>query len=236
MGELDDALGAVTGSMPVVQSHAIEGAAAETGAESPQAAPAAAGPTDRQGRGFDPALHETGANGSPVTNKDGTLRLKRGRGAAKAKLNEDYGPIGSAVKTPEMARMEPTATKTGHLIAEQIFGIGRMIGGEEWAPVLNPEYGLDERAQMRDAWAAYCEAKDIQDIPPGIALSMVMFAYASPRLFMPKTKSRLQKAKEWAITKAVQLKLWKGRPADDTRPDSGNDGKRENDDSKKAGR
>lgn len=225
----------VTEKMPDPQPHAIAGAEAEAtaaaqapaqGQQSPASAP---GLKDRQGRAFDPDLHEVGADKQPVTNKDGTLRLKRGRGAEKAQS----APNQSSIKTPEMARIEPTATKTGHLIAEQIFAVGRMIGGEEWQPLSIPEQGLDERSQMRDAWASYCEFKDIRDIPPGIALGMVMLAYVSPRLFMPKTKSRIQKAKEWAITTAVKLKLWKGRRFD-TRSNRGDDGKRENDDSKEA--
>ena len=217
----------VTATMPEPQEHAIAGARAEAeaAAKAPPQAPTQA--RDRQGRSFDPELHETKEDGSAVINKDGSLRLKRGRGSERIKAN-------SEIKTPEMARIEPSASKTGHLIAEQIFSMGRLVGGEEWAPVVNPEYGVDERAQMYEAWATYCEHKEIRDIPPGIALGMVMVAYVSPRMFMPKTKSRITKAKEWCITALVKLKLWKGRH-NDTRSNSRDDGERKDDNSQAAG-
>lgn len=231
MSEQEAVLQGIAGAMPEAQEHVIGEAAAEAEAAAAASTSAPASAVDRNGRGFDPNLHETDGNGAAVLNKDRTLRLKRGRGAERARLRPEDGP--STIKTPAMASLEPTATKTGHLIAEQIFGVGRMLGGEEWAPQLNPELGLDERAQMRDAWATYCEHKEIRDIPPGMALSMVMLAYISPRLFMPKTKSRLQVAKEWVLVNAIKWRLW--RPKRDARINSGDDGKREDDASEATG-
>lgn len=141
---------------------------------------------DKRGRIFDPAIHST-RDGEPILNADGTIRLKRGRGA------------GSVLA-------KPATTDPGIAIAEAIFTFGQMFGGEEWVPRQDAKYGIDERAQAHDAWQRYCEAKEITDIPPGIAITLCTLGYVVPRLFMPITKTRFQKARLWVVGKYVGWK------------------------------
>ncbi len=221
-----DPLDKVTEEMPEPQDHVIEKEAADAEAEAVSAAPGSAVPgayshaRDVHGRSFDPKIHETNAEGAPVFRKNGMLRLKRGHGSEVHR--ERTGQ--SEVRTAAEVRAEPSPAKAGGAIAESIFALGQALGGEEWTPAVNHQYGIDERAQMHDAWSRYCESKGLDDVPPGLAVLIACFAYAGPRFAMPKTKSRLQKAKEWAVGKWVGWKLRKS--GGDTRSDRGNDGKR----------
>jgi len=164
--------------MPEPQEHTIR-------AEE-QAKPATFSIVDRLGRPFDPAIHVTKEDGTPEVNVDGTIRQKRGRGARRPESR--LGIPGRALSSPAAA---------GTAIAEGIFSVGQLIGGDEWRPVFSAEHGINERASMRDAWVAYCEQKEITDVPPGVAVSLCVIGYIIPRFAMPKTKTRFETVKEW---------------------------------------
>ena len=200
-----DVLGSIVGDMSPVMEHAVE---AE---QSPSKAP--------YPPGFDPELHEL-RDGQPVQRSDGKgFKKKRGRKAGgESKLELPGAEPGS------------TPSKAGQQIAESIFALGQIIGGEEWAPIYNAKYGIDEREQMYDAWGRYCEAKEIDDMPPGLAVTMVTIAYVAPRFAKPKTKARWEKTKLWVAEKWLK---WKGRKGG-AQSDPGSDGKRENDAGKSA--
>ena len=184
----------ITRDMPEVQEHAIE---AEKEKQNGSTS------LDDFGRAFDPEIHATDDEGKPKINKDGTFRKKRQ--SKKSKLSMPGDEPGSV------------SIKVGHQMAESIFNFGQLIGGEEWAPIRNEKYGVDERQQMRDAWANYAAEKSWHDFPPGVAVTMVTMAYVIPRLSMPKTKTRLQTAKEWVYAKYL---LWREKRATKVREKS----------------
>lgn len=199
MGDIEEIGSKLAQDMPAVQDHTIA-------AEEERAAERAAALTDADGRPFDPAIHVAAEDGSPVVNAKGFIRKKSGRGSPKSKLG---API---VQAPPV--------KVGHQIAEAIFMLGRVIGGEEWAPRADVELGIDERAQMRDAWGRFAEEKGWSDVPPGLAVVIVTGAYVAPRFALPQTRSRARRVKEWFLYKVL-----KRAP----RPDSGNNRERKND-------
>lgn len=149
---------------------------------------------DRLGRSFDPALHTVDGDGNPKINQNGTLRIKRGRGSPGAKST--LGEI----------KRDISATSAGKTIADSIFALGQLLGGEEWAPMLDHERGVDERKSMTDAWSRYADENDWNDIPPGVVVIIVTIGYIAPRLFMPKTKARMSGIREWIGAKYLALK------------------------------
>ncbi len=189
MASNEQVLGGIVEEMPTPQPHAIEQAQEETKTTASKAQ------VDDFGRAFDPAIHATDSDGNPRINKDGTFRKKRG--------SQKSSQVNLPGTTPG-----DVSTKIGKSIAESIFQIGQLIGGEEWAPIRNEEYGVDERRQMHEAWTAYAEEKEIEDFPPGVAVTIAMLGYIVPRFAMPKTKTRAEKFKDWCTLKYVQ---WKGR-------------------------
>jgi len=64
--------------------------------------------------------------------------------------------------------------------------------GPEWQPRA-PETigGLDERGAVVSAMEVYLKSKNAKDIPPGLMLTIVIVAYAAPRLQAPSTKEKL---------------------------------------------
>ncbi|HKI68325.1 MAG TPA: hypothetical protein VKA67_01965 [Verrucomicrobiae bacterium] len=208
MSEADKAIDQITQDMPEPQDHAIQAEQARLEAqEKATAAPAApaskASPVDRDGARFHPDLHEADESGKPIVNKDGTLKKRRGRhgakkDAARSQLN----------RPSQIEQMGADAAEAGRHMANAIFMFGRVVGGEEWEPMVVPEYGIDEQKQMGDAWSQYFSAKGVNDIPPGIAVTIVTGSYIAARLNKPITKTRLQKVKGWCFEK---YGAWRGR-------------------------
>lgn len=202
-----DPLSAAIDDMPEPQPHAIK-------AEAERTKQTTDGLSDRYGNAFDPLKHETNPDGTPRLTNAGNLARKRGRGAESFVA----GPAPYAQPGPRIA---------GKYAAELMFTVGQLIGGDEWVPLIDEKVGLNERAGLTDAFGAYFEAQGWDDIPPGYALTIALVGYVSPRLFMPKTKSRLTRIKEWVVARYVNFRL--RRQGGDARFDNGDDGKRKDD-------
>lgn len=211
--EIEDVLDGLE-QMPAVQQHAIEAARETAEADETQQAAVAhsvAGKTDNKGRPFDPKIHEVDAlTGEPRLSKLGKLCVRRGRAYANSGGAQSTfsGPRPKSAASAQSSGIELEAKilATAQVTAETVFAVGMMVGGEEWNPRKDKETGLDERAAMTGAWAAYYRAQGITEIPPWLVLSMTLGSYAVPRFFMPQTRSRLQKAKEWLFAYMAKRK------------------------------
>lgn len=154
-------------------------------------------PVDADGRAFDPRLHLTDEHGKPKLTKAGKLRKKRQpKGSKVADVNRER----------EQAAKRIAARQSGKAAANAMLMFGVAIGGEEWHPRVEKSIGLDEREMLETGFADYFEAKEMEDIPPGVALAICVSAYSLPRLTMPNTQSRLSKAKAWTAAKWVSLR------------------------------
>lgn len=128
MTDVVDALAALGGeSLPLATADVGRGTSGPQGAPPPAAAaPSADVRTDTKSEAFDPAKHESDANGNGRTKRDGTWQRKRGNGARKAKglsLSNLFG-FGKDVPAPETvpgpgtaAGDEPPATGSSFLAA-----------------------------------------------------------------------------------------------------------------------
>lgn len=206
-------------SMPDVQEHAVQMAHNQQQAQD-------AAPVDKNGTLFDPAQHVAGTDGKGRMTVRGTWELKRGRKATEnqtgtASVPHRNKPSNSSMggpaapATPQQAAdatkaaQDHQARAAGFAAAEMLFAAGRVIGGEEWAPMEDAKMGLDERAMMRQAFGDYFVAKGKTDIPPGAALMFCICAYAAPRFAMPKTQTRFQRVKGAVVTWWTNRKLRK---------------------------
>ena len=189
---------------------------------------------DADGAPFDPAIHVTDSEGNPKLTTKGRLRKRPGRksgGVSSAGLSSERvrnpatGEQSSALKR-QQARM------SGGAAANALIMFGVVMGGDEWNPIQDEKEGIDERAQLQQAFGDYFEAKEMSDIPPGVALSIAVVAYAAPRFTMPQTKSKMQKFKEWIASKIAKRRVRKNG----AQSNSGNDGKRQDDTSKTSGK
>lgn len=207
-GPAGDPLEKVGEAMPAVQPHAIDAAQKQAAEQAAPTQPSGTAPVPPvvppSGKeAFDPAIHETDpTTGKPRTTKDGGFRRKRGGGARKLNTTGTAKPVQGGTAAPmgpapiDEVKLQNAAVNSAMLL----FGIGQMIGGEEWAPIkkrINADLEIDERAQMTMAFSDYYRSRGIIDIPPGIVLCVVVVSYASARFQMPKTKSRWEKFKIW---------------------------------------
>jgi hypothetical protein len=119
---------------------------------------------------------------------------KPGQGASNASGSTKShvgGGASSSIDKDAQNRMQARAS--GTMAANLVLQIGIVAGGEEWHPRRDEQSGLDEKMMLENAFADYFEATGKTDIPPGMALTVAIGAYALPRFTMPKTQSRLGK-------------------------------------------
>lgn len=198
---------AILDQQPEPQENAIMQAAENDAAENPPlvidggtpATPAVTlGAMDSNGEAWNPDIHATGADGGGVKTAKGTWRKRRGVGRSTV-----GAPTQRAAGNP--ATVDDSQSRAaGVACAHSVFMMGRMVGGEEWAPRVDAE--RNEPAMMEKAFGDYFVAKGYNDFPPGLALSMALFAYAGPRFTMPVTQSRMVKFKQWAAAKWIAYK------------------------------
>ena len=204
-----------------------------------QPQPAKAGEIrDRAGELFNPELHAVKSDGSPSFAKSGLFRRRRGTGgrvaipATPAISSEESRRIAEqqAAAAEEQKRRKAMIAAQG--ISEIIFKSGYMLGGDEWLPIKNDEKQIDERRDMHTAWAEYCYARGVEDIPPGMLVAFVCSAYMLPRFAAPETQKRLgafatflKRGKLWFENWRLSRKERK----DAARITNGNDRERQND-------
>ncbi len=204
----------------------------------------ASGIRDKAGELFNPELHAVKADGSPSYAKSGVFRRKRGTGSrvsvpvANALPPDEARRIAeaNAQAAEEQKRRKAMIAASG--IAEIIFKSGYMLGGDEWLPIKNEEKQIDERRDMTTAWAEYCYARGVEDIPPGMLVAFVVSAYALPRFAAPETQKRLGRFATFIKRGKLWFENWRltrGSKKNAARVANGNDGEREND-SRESGR
>lgn len=195
---VDAIVSEIAGSVPSVQEHVVTAHAEKQ----------ASTPTDGDNEPFDPKIHATGSDGNGIKTVAGRWRKKRGANASGTQSR-----VGGAAAQKGASTANQAATATGIACAEMTIGTCTMIFGAEWqARVLKDESGvvmLDERAYMSKAFADYCSAKGIRDIPPGVALTMALIAYAGPRFAQPETAERAGTIREYFACKFASWKVKK---------------------------
>ncbi len=152
---------------------------------------------DSDGTIFDDAMHMTNNDGPLLTIK-GKFRKKPGR---KKSTPDSLKSQLSAPEVTETVDSEMAAK----MAAELLVTLGMQIGGDEWKPVINEEYGLDEMANLKYSFKTYFDDRGIVDFPPGIALIIAVGSYALPRFRLPKTKSRLAVVGSWIKEKYAKI-------------------------------
>lgn len=199
---VDSLAGSLAGEQPDVSEHTV---AAEMEKQE-QRKQQNADLKDSDGNPFSSEIHVTDANGDPVLTTTGKLRKRPGRkGGASGGTPSHVARPGTT--TQNSGQHDPRAT--GRHAARMFSSVSMMLGGEEFRPIKDEKQGVDEMEGLEEAFSDYFESKEWDDIPPGIALTLVCFSYLAPRFFMPKTKTRLSKVKDWIAAKYFAYKTKK---------------------------
>lgn len=181
-------------AMPEPQDHVIN---KQDDSENPEKT----NKTDSAGTVFDRDIHKVDESDNPVIGKKGTFLKKRG--AKKSTLNIPKND------EPSIGQNENACSVAGKAAANLVIMLGVVIGGQDFEPIVDEKSGTDEKKNLETAFGQYFVHKNIDDIPPGIALSVAIVGYALPRFTMPKTKTRMSKVKDWITKKLANQKLKK---------------------------
>lgn len=160
---------------------------------------------------FDPEIHEVDpVTGQPARRRDGTFKLKRGKGSPKVPRKTTVTPRPSVLipgeeekkleaKAAEAADLAKQREALSAMVVDGVTGSVAMVLGEDW--VLAKDKNNAERNHLIDATSVYLESTGVNDIPPGALLALAICMYAAPRLSTPKTQNRLaallQAIKRW---------------------------------------
>lgn len=137
----------------------------------------------------------TDANGATATNPatDATNgETRRGRGRPRGSRNkpnfDDVTAAETVVNYDELAGF----------VFDSSTGTLAMALGDEWRARSD-----DERKSVVAVLAVYLKSKQVKDIPPGVMLTIVLLAYATPRLKEPATASKIKLGWSW-----LRFKVW----------------------------
>jgi hypothetical protein len=114
---------------------------------------------------------------------------------------EQRARLSDVVPNPNPPPLVPLAPKKitrpadyenlGNMAASLWFSGGETIFGDEWRP--NPA----ESDGVPKAFTAYFRAKEIGDIPPGVALCLALGTYSVARITRPTVKARFVQGWLW---------------------------------------
>jgi hypothetical protein len=191
---VDDLSGVLSEGMPDVESY-IDGPNDNDGSPEPPKSVEPTGEKDTKGIVFDPSIHRTGADGTPLTNKDGTWAKKPGMGARKSRVVVPGADNSQEIQTT--LAMVDGAYSSALATVATFYGIGQMIDSEEWAPlVLKNDAGAivyDEEKQLTAAFHEYYKLKGVDNIPPELVIAMPVIAAIAIRSRKPKTGAIVKK-------------------------------------------
>lgn len=186
---MDGEFAEITSDMPKVNQNAVDAANQSTPSPEPTAKPVR-------------------------LKKDGTPAKTPGRKpGAQAASKSFVGTSPPSASTQSVVGVAgANARKSGEMVAEMIISTAVTLGGTDFIPIKDAAHGIDEQAQLRDAWGRYAETAGWSEPPPAIMVLMATGTYVGARMGRPAVMSRFAKAKAWLQSKYLQWKL-RGEPA-----------------------
>lgn len=182
----------ILGRTPEPQEHAIAAASKTMEGVPPETETTQ---VDDFGTVFDPEKH-TGTK-----TKNGAWRSKKQKSVvATSRKNSSATPAATPTAQVDSSA---EAMATGQVIATLFLGACQSIGGEEWEPT------KQERDFQVSAWQAYCVAKDVKELSPGLALLIAIGSYAGARVGKPKTAAKIGRLKTWIGLRVAKWKIKK---------------------------
>jgi hypothetical protein len=142
--------------------------------------------------GFDPLVHQVGANGEPLLSANGTFRRKPGR---KPGAKPSTAPGIPATDAPAPVAKSPTEKRAARAASDELAravlatSVGTMIA------LVGPEWDFQNQAEadgMKAAVSAYIEAKGDGQLTPEAMLLLVVAGYALPRAAHENTRSKFE--------------------------------------------
>jgi hypothetical protein len=155
--------------------------------------------------GFNPAIHASKPDGTPVLTKDGKFAKPRGRKA---------GQFNSAPKKSSLFNDQlqmPIQTVSSEAAAKTISGLleqaSVVLVSDEW------KLTDEERKTNVEAWRQTLDYYGGVKLSPPQALVLNHLTIIATRSFAPKTQTKYQLFKAYLNDKLANLKFWKNKNA-----------------------
>jgi hypothetical protein len=140
---------------------------------------------DFYGRKFDRSIHLVDDEGNPQLTKKGKLRVKKGKSPSK-------------IATGKVSSQQPESYRQcAEVVCGTIFGLSEMVAGDDAKP------SAQQANFMITSYEKYFETRQIEDIPPGLAVFLSTTAYLVPVIIITvkKKESNLNKGIKWIKNK-----------------------------------
>jgi len=201
----------LTEDMPDVQEHAID---AEKAKEA-EGRSLWEGIVDRFNNPASPETHQANPDGSPKLSKKDRAMLKPGLGKSSGPSIVGAPPSKSSTQFSGQPEQQDEGDPRGAAMVtvDSIEMVGMLIS-PQFQYIKSKEHNIDERERGYEAWEKYYRAKGVQDIPPGVAITIWSLAYIMPRLRAPEVTNKWAKVKEWVAIKILKRRINK-EPKDD---------------------
>lgn len=176
---------------------------------------------DRNGKAFDPAMHEVDASGLAVLRTDGRLQIKkgaRGKGTSSQQLPPIDGPaaVPPAGEAPPADGSAPTNAMAQEVVDYQAAAkaiVLPVLGF--WKRATDGEYDFDkdERDSYVAVTAVLMEKYGVSGaMPPELLLPVLVASSVYARREKPKTKAMLERLWAWTL-KCLGVKKPDEKPA-----------------------
>lgn len=127
---------------------------------------------------------------------------KRGRGRPKGATTrksrisglagDPKAAAAQAAPMPAEDQIEISQRMSAATAAQMTIMTGMIIGGEDFAPRKNELANVNDTEMLTEAYFNYFKAKNMPELPPGLALFCAVMCYVAPRLAQPTTQSRVK--------------------------------------------
>ncbi len=172
-----------------------------------------AAPVDMHGRPFDPRIHETNPDGTPVISTSGK---RMGKIRCRRQPLREYTEQSSIGDPPEAvaAGDQPQANVAddAEAVAMQRKVVAQTCAGVQLLVMrmaLGPDVGSEKEQTegLIQSWEAIVAYHDVRTFNPWIGLVITSGAIVVASMNKPETRSRLQQLTSWAKLKAYSLWL-----------------------------
>jgi hypothetical protein len=126
---------------------------------------------------FNPSLHAVGKDGQPVLTKTGKFRKQRVVSTVGKTQNPAQKAGVTSIVNGGIGTNEGQRKMAANVATDSTFAFGMILGGTAAKPIVDLKTGVDERYQLFCTWDNYLKAKNINDIPAGVALAIGLSGY-----------------------------------------------------------
>lgn len=135
----------------------------------------------------------------PAQPETGEIIPKRKQGRPRGSRNRIDDFDGSPSRVPNIGDIQVAAEAVAvdyKLMAETTFDISISVAASALGPEWSPK-DEQERQMVCVPMAAYFKSKQMKDLPPNLALALVVTAYAAPRFREPSTAGKMRLFWAW---------------------------------------